>query len=102
MTGHWLSIARPLPPRQSQKGGDYKVPDLQHGDSGGIDAKYTAASWMAAADVRGGALPLAAQSGPTYDQQPTYSWSNSSVKKTPHAGQADVWRFPWVRQPWAV
>lgn len=39
------------------------MPDLEHGDSAGIDAKYTAASWMAAADIASGALPLAAQVG---------------------------------------
>ena len=42
------------------------------------------------------------QSGPTYDQQPVFTWANTSQHKVPHVGQAVEWHFPWVRQPWAV
>lgn len=115
-----------LPPRlrsSAQPDGDYIIPDLRFGASAAIDAKYTTAGWMAAADVAGGALPLAAQvrwrrpgaplacrlhpgpappqSGPTYDQQPAFDWETSRARDlAPHAGQPRTWRFPWVRQPW--
>jgi hypothetical protein len=86
-----------------QKHGDYVIPDLDEGDSAGIDAKYTLVSWVQAAQIGTGALPLAAVAGPTYDQQPTFNWANSTLEKhVPHAGQPDVWRFPWIRQPWPV
>lgn len=91
------------PPPAPQIDGDYIIPDLRFGASGGTDAKYTTAAWMAAADVSAGALPLAAQSGPTYDQQPAFDWDTSAARHiAPHEGQPRVWRFPWVRQPWDV
>lgn len=84
------------------KGGssDYVIPGLAFGDAAAVDAKYTLFSWIAAADVAGGALPLAAIAGPTNDQQPTFSWANTTLKGVPHEGHPVVWDFGWVRQPW--
>ena len=81
--------------------GDYVIDELGHGDSGGIDAKYTRATWMRAADLGAGALPLAAISGPTNDAAscPTFAWANAPVR-VDHVGLPDVFNFPWVRQPW--
>ena len=40
-------------------------------------------------------------SGPTNDQQPTFSWQNTTCEganlgKVSHEGQNDVWNFPWM------
>lgn len=83
----------------NKKKGDYVIPDVGHGDLGGIDGKYTRLSWMRAANLQNGSLPLAAISGPTYDQQPPFTFSNSSVR-VDHLGYPDVWMFPWIQQPW--
>jgi hypothetical protein len=83
----------------NEKKGDYKVPDLGHGDSAGIDAKVTLLSWVRAAALRDGELPLAAQSGPTVTAScPAFSFSNASVR-APHKGLNDAWDFPWVSRP---
>lgn len=37
------------------------------------------------------------QSGPTYDQQPAFSFLNASLAGLPHEGLPDVWRMPWVQ-----
>lgn len=77
--------------------GDYVIPDLGYGDSAAIDAKYTLASWVRGAGA--GGLPLAAQAGPTYDDQAPFSFSASALD-VPHAGMVDTWKYEWVRQPW--
>ena len=65
-----------------------------HGDSGGIDAKYTRASWVQQAADDG--TPMVAQSGPTnLDGVPTFAWSNTTIKAD-HEGLPDVYDFPWV------
>lgn len=70
-----------------------------HGDSAGIDAKVTLLSWVKAAALRDGELPLAAQSGPTVTAScPAFAFSNASVK-APHRGLNDAWDFPWVVRP---
>ena len=86
----------------NEKKGDYKVPDLGHGDSAGIDAKATLISWVKAAALGAGELPLAAVSGPTVSAScPAFSFSGASVK-APHEGLFDgPWDFDWVVKPFA-
>ena len=82
------------------KGGDYRVPDLGHGDSAGIDAKATLLSWVKAAALGKGELPFAAVSGPTVTPScPAFDFANASVK-VPHKGlHSGPWDFPWVVKP---
>lgn len=81
------------------KKGDYVIPDLGHGDSAGIDAKITMLSWLKAADLAHGELPLVAQSGPTVSAScPVFSWSNASIKAN-HAALPDTYNFGWVVRP---
>ena len=85
----------------NEKKGDYYIPDLGFGDSGGIDAKVTLLSWVKAADLAHGELPLVAQSGPTVSAScPVFSFSNTTVKAK-HEGLPDVFNFPWVVKPFA-
>jgi hypothetical protein len=65
-----------------------------HGDSGGIDAKFTRASWVQQAGSQG--TPMRMQSGPTNRNDcPTFSWSNTTIKAD-HAGLPDVYDFDWI------
>jgi len=41
-------------------------------------------------------LMVVTQSGPTYDDQVPFVWSESPFAKISHAGQPDTWNFPWV------
>ena len=83
----------------NEKKGDYIIPDLGYGDSAGIDAKVTLLSWVKAADLARGELPLVAQSGPTISAScPPFAWSNTTIKAA-HAGLPDVYDFPWVVKP---
>ena len=61
--------------------------------------QYTRATWMLAANLSHGDLPLAVISGPTNDQQPTFAWANATVN-VDHVGLPDVFDFQWMRQPW--
>lgn len=80
----------------AQKKGDYKIPDLGHGDSAGIDAKITALSWLTKERVQAGDLSIYAQSGPTITQScPVFSFSTAGVK-VDHQGYPDVWDFPFI------
>lgn len=56
---------------------------------GGIDSKVTSAS-LFKKDF--GAWGI---SGPTYYEQPVFTW-NSQWSSTPHAGQPQIFNFPWV------
>jgi hypothetical protein len=41
------------------------------------------------------------QSGPTYDQQPPFDWGTSTLAPyVPHAGQPQLWKFPWLTMTW--
>ena len=83
----------------NEKKGNYVIPDLGFGDSGGIDAKITLLSWVKAADLAHGELPLTAQSGPTISAScPVFSWSNTTVKAD-HVGLPDTYNFGWVSRP---
>ena len=80
----------------NEKRGDYVIPDLGHGDSAGIDAKLTLATWVRAAKLSEGELPWAAQSGPTITAScAPFSFSNATVK-APHKGLPDAYNFPWI------
>ena len=61
----------------------------------GIDLKYTTASMM---NRKG--LAAAAQSGPTFDDQPPFQWSTSPFPFVKHLGQPDRWEFPFVLVEW--
>lgn len=80
--------------------GVYPISALGHRDHAGIDAKYTSYAMMAGV---GGYAPLStgAQSGPTHDQQPPFSFSSSDLGLS-HVGLPDVWAFPWVALEWPV
>ncbi len=41
-----------------------------------------------------------AQSGPTYDQQPVFAFSNTTLTGIAHLGMPDAWHFPWVAVSW--
>jgi hypothetical protein len=83
------------------KHGDYAIPGLGFGDAGAIDAKVTLLSWVKAADLAHGELPLVAQSGPTVSAScPVFSFSNTTVKAK-HEGLPDVFNFPWVVKPFS-
>ena len=88
-------------------GGVYPISALGHRDHAGIDAKYTSWSMMTGRPspldgrVPPSALSSAAQSGPTYDQQPPFVFSQSDYgNTTSHVGMPDVWMFPWVTMSW--
>lgn len=79
--------------------GNYIIPDIGYGDGGAIDAKYTKLSWIQAADIGNGELPLAYISGPTNTNVPTFSFLNTTLKIS-HQGLPDTYNFAWQRQPW--
>lgn len=57
---------------------------------GAVDAKITTAR-MAAAQIR-----TLVQSGPTYDQQPPFTFEAPQWSKLARAGVPDTFKFPWV------
>jgi hypothetical protein len=69
--------------------------DGGQGDYAAVDGKYTSASLLA-----GGSLVAWAQSGPSYDDQPVFAFSNTTVGDIPHTGMPNAWAFPWVRMAW--
>ena len=62
------------------------------------DVKYTTYAQMMGV----GFPPLSAtvQSGPSYDTQPVFVFSESTYKDVLHQGMPDRWQFPWVRIQW--
>jgi hypothetical protein len=70
--------------------------DVARQNEAGIDCKYTTAAMMEDRHR----LRTAAQSGPTYDDQPVFEWSTSPFASVPHVGQPDRWEFPWVAVGW--
>jgi len=74
---------------------DVDCEDGGQGDYAAVDGKYTSASLLA-----GGSLVAWAQSGPSYDDQPVFAFSNTTVGDIPHAGMPNAWAFPWVRMAW--
>ncbi|RYG56039.1 hypothetical protein EON66_03850 [archaeon] len=77
--------------------GTYSISALGHRDHVAIDAKYTSYARMA-----NGGLTAATQAGPTYDQQPVFSFSNTTpdLASLPHYGLPDTWKFPWMEVTW--
>lgn len=72
--------------------GTYLVPDVGYGDSAGIDSKIASA-----ADIKRGAnLAVWAQCGPTHDQQPAFSWANTTLTTLKHASMPTVFDFDWT------
>lgn len=80
--------------------------DVTRQNEGGIDMKYTTAALMAKAKisaVEGGMAPASiAQSGPTYDDQPVFVWSESPFPDVVHTGIPDRWEFPYVLVDWSA
>jgi hypothetical protein len=68
-----------------------------HGDSAGIDAKYTRASWIKASKPQ--EVPFKMQSGPTNFNTPTFSWANTTIKAD-HAGLPDTYDFAFLKSAW--
>ena len=79
--------------------------DVDTQNEGGIDMKYTTAALMARAkaSTAEGGMPAAsiAQSGPTYDDQPVFVWSESPFPEQVHTGMPDRWEFPYVKVDWS-
>ena len=88
--------------------GVYPISALGHRDHAGIDAKYTTWAMMTGrpSPLSGqvtSALATGAQSGPTYDQQPPFVFSQSDYgNSTSHLGMPDSWTFPWVTINWPL
>lgn len=80
--------------------------DVTRQNEGGIDMKYTTAALMAeakASTADGGTAPASvAQSGPTYDDQPVFVWSESPFPDVVHTGMPDRWEFPYVMVEWST
>lgn len=83
--------------------GVYPISALGFRDHAAIDAKMTSASLLAQGMLHGQLLSQA-QSGPTYDQQPAFSWSTAlpQIAALPHLGQPDLWAFPWVNASFPI
>jgi hypothetical protein len=88
--------------------------DVTRQNEGGIDMKYTTAALMAQAAAAAAAAAAAgsgsgsslapasiAQSGPTYDDQPVFVWSESPFPDVIHTGMPDRWEFPYVLVDWS-
>ena len=80
--------------------------DITRQNEGGIDMKYSTAALMAkakASTADGGVAPASvAQSGPTYDDQPVFVWSESPFPDVVHTGMPDRWEFPYVMVDWSI
>ncbi len=63
-------------------------------DNVGIDTKVTSYSLF-----HSGMASLAI-SGPTYDQQPVFKFSTTTLTGLSHLGMPDAWDFPWVYVDW--
>eukprot|EP01133_Synstelium_polycarpum_P006702 gene6702-7795_t len=63
-------------------------PYLNKDAFGGIDSKAVSANLVAK-------MQVAAQSGPTHDQQPPFSWKAGTWTYT-HVGMPDFWDFAWM------
>lgn len=73
--------------------GVYNISALGHRDHAAIDAKLASA-----ANLSSGAMEAWAQAGPTYDQQPVFSWSTTTpdIARLSHEGMPDAFAFAWV------
>jgi hypothetical protein len=80
--------------------GTYLIPDVGYGNLAGIDSKITSVVALKAAVAGTGPLTVWAQSGPSYDSQPAFSWANTTLRGINNAGQPTVWNFPWVTFTW--
>ncbi|GAM21619.1 hypothetical protein SAMD00019534_047940 [Acytostelium subglobosum LB1] len=63
-------------------------PYLNKDAFGGIDSKAVNQPMVRA-------MQVAAQSGPTHDQQPPFNWKDNNWSYV-HVGMPDEWKFPWV------
>ena len=63
-------------------------PDVQQSAFGSVDGKVV--DYMAM--QKGIAY---AQAGPTWDQQPAFTWNNPLWQSQPHGGQPDTFKFDW-------
>jgi hypothetical protein len=68
--------------------------EVAPGTEGGIDLKYS--SFQTMLQGKHPFLRFLAQAGPTYDDQPVFVWSKTWFANLTHAGQPDVWNFPYV------
>jgi Phospholipase B len=65
-------------------------------DSGGQFAFGSIDSKVTSLQTAFPSLRWLAISGPTYEGQPVFAFSNSTIKDVPHRGLPDAWQFPWV------
>jgi len=73
--------------------GSYPIKGLGFRSVGAIDMKMTNYELFRK-------LEIVANSGPTYDEQPVFQWSNSKLIGVRHEGQPDKWNFAPVHVMW--
>lgn len=75
--------------------GKYPFHALGHRGHGAIDMKMTSRDMMVNYE-------MIVVGGPTWDQQPTFKWSESDLNATlSHIGQPDEWKFDPVHVTWS-
>ncbi|XP_054157443.1 putative phospholipase B-like 2 [Oppia nitens] len=74
--------------------GHYPFSSLGFRPHGAIDVKMTNKDLFSK-------LEMIANSGPTYEQQPPFQWSNTRIVGVLHSGQPDTFQFPPVHVKWA-
>jgi len=75
--------------------GVWGLPEFAMRNHAGIDAKICSASMFDPARLTARII-----SGPTYDQQPVFVFSQSPYANYSHIGIPDVWKFPWMTISW--
>ena len=76
------------------KDGTYPIGALGHRPHVGTDAKITSYALFQQNQAS------VAISGPTYDQQPVFVWSESDYASQSHIGMPDRYEFPWTTMNW--
>jgi hypothetical protein len=76
--------------------GTFANPYLGQADNVGIDTKITSSALFS------DGMAWRAISGPSYDQQPVFAFSNTTLVNISHVGMPDVWNFPWITVTWAT
>ncbi|XP_054159362.1 putative phospholipase B-like 2 [Oppia nitens] len=74
--------------------GRYPFGSLAFRSHGAIDVKMTNKEMFVK-------LEMIVNSGPTYDNQPPFQWSNTRITGVLHSGQPDSFQFPPVHVQWS-
>ncbi|CAG2104670.1 unnamed protein product [Medioppia subpectinata] len=73
--------------------GRYPIDSLGFRSHGAIDVKLTNSDLFSR-------LEMIANSGPSYEEQPPFQWSNTRIVGVLHSGQPDTFKFPAVHVKW--